>query len=453
MANTFFNVEYFLFFCVFAALGTGIAAKTKQTVKTTYFIVGAGLLIASVSFYERTYSRFVLFMIAFAAFVVFSFCVDWLRHNKFQGCEFGILYLTSTIGLLFAVKADDFLTLLLALELAQTSLVFLIAFKRSDFLADRAAVRFLTVSAISDVLFVFGATVVYAATGTFEYAKLQTALSGAETSPALVAGFVFLFAGFFVKTAAVPFHLWYADVSEGAPPPVSAFIGVVWRLSLMCVLARWVFEPFKQTAFFCRPVLLFFAVCSVVFGATGTVLQTKVKRLAAFTVVTGNGFAFMALAVGDMSALLFLLIVETVLYTGLFAIVLSLKTEDGLSEDILSLKGKGRNVPLRGAFFSMVFVGLSGLPPFAGFWGRFFLLKESVMRGAAVFAIVALTGEVLSAYAYLRMVYLLYKDMPADDFAPIAFPMRFTIVAAAFFSVFLMVWIVPLSAFVQKIGF
>ena len=192
---------------------------------------------------------------------------------------------------------------------------------------------------------------------------------------------------------------------------------------------------------------------TVAAGSVSACLQTNVKRLAAFTVMTGSGFALSAIASGAYPSLLFLMIVETVLYAGLFAVVHCLRTGDELSEEIASLKGKGRNSLLRGALYAMIFAGLTGLPPFAGFWGRYFLYRANVIDGRSASVVISLAFSTLLAYAYLKIVRLLYADVFGDDFDFTPPSLRPIIIIAAVWGVFLMVWVVRLSAFVQKTGF
>ena len=454
MMHVAYGIEKFLCLSLLTALLVGSLCKDrKKAVNMPEFIVTASLAAAAVLSYGRTYSQFISFMICAAAFVVFLFSKNWLAYKKFKEFEFSILYLASVIGMLFAVETQDFLTLFLALETVQAGLVFLTGYKRYGVRSTQTAMRFALVGLVGTLCFLFGIAIVYGVAGGLSYETIASVAQEQGRNKAFVLGTLFLFLSVLIKLGAVPLSTWHVDVIEGAPSPVSAFIGTVWRLCLIFVLAQWVVKAFAPMAYLFNPLLSFCGVLSVFVGSKSTVSQTNVKRLTAFTVMAGNGFALIALAAADMSALLFLLISETVLYAGLFAVVLSMRIQDELSEDMDSLRGKGRNSPLRGALYSMIFIGLTGLPPFAGFWSRYFLFRANVMQGSLITAGTALCSSAFLAYAYLKLVRLLYEENTVDDYSITAMPMRTMIYAAAFVSVFLIVWVVPLSTFIAGMGF
>ena len=416
-------------------------------------LTGVSLALASLLFYERAYDRFVLCLMTLASFAVYLCARDWLKYKKFVEPEFFILYLASAAGMVSAVRADDFVVLFLSLELAQAGLIFLTGYKRYGMRSTRAAVQYNASAIVGTAVFLTGVAFLYAAAGQTEYRALAAVLAGQSLNGIAAAGVLFTMAGLMIKAGIAPFHWWFADVTEGAPTPVSAFICVVWRLCLLCVLAKICEFAFKEAAFDGRAFLSVCGVLTVAAGSVSACLQTNVKRLAAFTVMTGSGFALSAIASGAYPSLLFLMIVETVLYAGLFAVVHCLRTGDELSEEIASLKGKGRNSLLRGALYAMIFAGLTGLPPFAGFWGRYFLYRANVIDGRSASVVISLAFSTLLAYAYLKIVRLLYADVSGDDFDFTPPSLRPIIIIAAVWGVFLMVWVVRLSAFVQKTGF
>lgn len=441
-------------FAAFLVMTAGAAALPKK--KGAAFcdwMTGVALALAGLLFYERAYDRFVLCLMTLASFAVYVCARDWLKYKKFVEPEFFILYLASAAGMVCAVRADDFVVLFLSLELAQAGLIFLTGYKRYGMRSTRAAVQYDACAMIGAVVFLTGIAFLYAATGQTGYRAVAAVLAGQSLNGIAAAGVLLATAGLMIKAGIAPFHWWFADVTEGAPTPVSAFICIVWRLCLLCVLAKIYEFAFKEAAFDGRGVLSVCGVLTVAVGSVSACLQTNVKRLAAFTVMTGSGFALSAIASGAYPSLLFLMIVETVLYAGLFAVVHSLRAGDELSEEIASLKGKGRTSLLRGALYAMIFIGLTGLPPFAGFWGRYFLYRANVVDGRSACVVVSLAFSTLLAYAYLKIVRLLYADVSGDDFDLTAPSVRPIIIIAAAWSVFLMIWVVRLSAFVQKTGF
>lgn len=370
-----------------------------------------------------------------AAFSV-SFGADWLAYKRFSRGEYAALIAFSVAGMMLAVSANSFLMLFLGLEAMQTPLIFLTAYKRHGERSTEAGIKAVMAALISSGLWLFGVSVIYACLGTADFARIAVADKSA-VMPALLIGVSFVTAGFFIKAGLSPFHLWLPDVYEGAPAPVTAFYGTTVRLAVLSAFARVVIVPFGDIGFYWHPVLETVAVLSVFGGALGLLVQTNIKRFAAYAVVMTNGIAVAAAAMGGFAAFVLFIGINTVLLTGLFAVMLSLRVGGDLSEELKVLKGQGRANAERGALYSLVFLGLLGLPPLAGFWAYFAVWKAGFESGAAVVVVLLAIGNILPAYVFLKTVRQMYFFDPSDELSPAPEPMKIAIVSSAATSVFL----------------
>lgn len=370
-----------------------------------------------------------------AAFSV-MFGADWLAYKRFSRGEYAALLAFSVAGAMIAVSANSFLTLFLGLEAMQTPLTFLTAYKRHGERSTEAGVKAVMTALTASGLLLFGVSVIYVCLGTVDFAEIASADKTAAMS-ALTVGVSFVTAGFFIKAGVPPFHLGLPDVYEGAPAPVTAFYGTAVRLGVLSAFARVVVVPFGDMGFYWKPVLEAAAVLSVYGGALGLLVQTNIKRFAAYAVVMTNGVAVAAAALGGFAAFVLFIGINTVLLTGLFAVMLSLRVGGDLSEELKVLKGQGRANAERGALYSLVFLGLLGLPPLAGFWAYFAVWKAGFESGAAVVVVLLAIGNILPAYVFLKIVRQMYFFDPSDELSPAPEPMKIAIVSSAAISVFL----------------
>lgn len=442
--------ETILLLCTVAALIAGLYSQVRSARKTVnkliYFgfitaflslflidVPRSGLYVGEHSFILDGYALFFKKLILPAAVVVLAFGSDWLSFKKYYRFEYGILVSFSVLGMMVTVSADDFLMQFLGLEMMNLPLVFLASYKRQGIRSTEAGMKYVIMSILSSGLYLFGVSVIYACLGTIDFSQIAAAEKEAIL-PALLWGVSFVSAGLFMRLGVVPFHAWLADVYEGAPSPVTALFGILVPLPVMAAMARIVLHPFGGLDYFWQPLLIVICAASVFAGAFGAMLQTNIKRLTAYTVISLNGFALAALIDQNASGLLFFLAVNAVLVAGVFGIMLSLRIGEELSEEIHVLTGQGRVKPMRGAFFSLIFLGLTGIPPFAGFWTRFILFEENIAIGFPVVAVLLMLGSLVLAYIYLKLIRQMYFSTARDELLPASAPCRTVILVSVIFS-------------------
>ncbi len=457
MSDTFKNMlpvlpEAVLLFFTVLSLLVGVYSSPVDAKRKVNGLIYAGMASSffllcltglSVSGFSMGFQGFVLDEFAFllkkilliGSAVALAFGADWLKYKKYSRFEFAPLLAFCVAGMMLTISARTFLVQFLGLEMMHFPLLFLTAYKRQGERSTEAGTKYVVMVFLSSGLYLFGISVLYACFGTLDFAQLA-AVDKQALLPALLWGVSFVATGLFLKIGVVPFHSWLADVYEGAPSPVTALFAMLVRLPVIAALTRIVSEPFGSLDFYWRPVLGVVAVLSVCIGGFGAIVQTNVKRLTAYTVIVLNGFAMSALIVQNVLLLQFVLTMDMILLAGMSAIVLSLRIGDELSEEVRVLSGQGQIRPLRGGLFALIFLGLSGIPPFAGFWTRFGLFKEIAGNDMIIFSVLLMSGGLLIMYVYLKLIRQMYMVPAKEELSFAPFAMKIVIVLSAVLSVF-----------------
>ncbi|MBR1778452.1 MAG: NADH-quinone oxidoreductase subunit N [Alphaproteobacteria bacterium] len=408
-----------------------------------------GLFIETPSFVLDRYAVWLKKLVLPGALVCLAFGSDWLKYKKYSRFEFAPLVGFSVTGMMLTISGGTFLMQFLGLEMMYFPLLFLTAYKRLGERSTEAGTKYAVMVFLSSGLYLFGVSVIYACLGTMDFSKIAAA-EKTEIMPALLWGLSFIAAGLLLKIGAAPFHSWAADVYEGAPSPVTALFMTVVRLSVIAAFVRIVLEPFGSLMFYWKPFLMGISVLSLGIGGFEALVQENIKRLAAYTVIGLNGFSLAVLILGKVDLLLLFLTADLISAAGFSAIILSLRIGDELSEKISVLKGQGRAKPARGALFSLIFLGMSGAPPFVGFWARFQLFKETTLAGHPLFAVLLMLGELLVMYVYFRLIRQMYTISAKEELSFAPAPMKAVILFSAFLSVFFFAALGPLGTIFQS---
>ena len=408
----------------------------------------AGLFTDNRLFVLDKFSVWLKKLILLGAFIGMLFGVDWLKYKKYTRFEFAPLLGFSVTGMMLTISSDSFLMQFLGLEMMHFPLLFLTAYKRVGERSTEAGTKYVVVMFLSSGLYLFGVSVIYACLGTMDFLKIAAADKN-EIMSALLWGISFITAGMLLKIGAAPFHSWVADVYEGAPSPVTALFAMIVRTGVIAAFARIVLGPFADLSFYWRPVLMTVGLLSVGIGSFGAIVQISIKRLTAYTAIVLNGFSLSVLIAGGTSLLLMLLTTDLILTAGMAAIVLSLRIGDELNEKIKVLNGQGQSKPVRGALFSLIFLGISGAPPFAGFWARFSLFQEITRNGRPVFSALLMAVGLLITYVYFRLIRQMYASSAKEELSFAPAPMKAVIILSAFLSVFFFAFMEPLGGIFQ----
>jgi NADH-quinone oxidoreductase subunit N len=363
------------------------------------------------------------------------------EHNLDRG-EFYSLLLWSTLGAMILAQSGDLLTIFLGLETMSIGAYAMTAFRRASARSAEGALKYFLLGAFAAALLLYGFALLYGATGHTDLVGIGGALAGGLVkSPMVVIALVMILVGLAFKVSAVPFHMWTPDAYEGAPTPATTYMAVAVKSGGFAMLMRVLLTAFgdpQSTSWSSGwpPVLAWLAVLTMTVANLVAGRQESVKRMLAYSSIAHAGYLLVGV-VGTMrvqpqagASVLFYLLTYTVSTAGAFgalALCGSFGKEAVSYED---LSGIGRRHPAAALAFALFLLSLAGIPPTAGFFGKWFIFRAAMEGGFYWLSIIALLNSVIGAYYYLRVLVYMYMREPAAG-APVAVPMRSGYVATA----------------------
>ena len=333
---------------------------------------------------------------------------NWLKDHKHVP-EFYILLLSTLLGMFFMISSNNLLMFYLALELSTIPLAALANFDLEKRRSSEAAFKMIISSAFSSGLLLFGISMLYGSTGTLSLTELPAHLNG---NPLQIFSFILLIAGFGFKISAVPFHLWTADVYEGSPVSVTSYLSVISKGAILFVLVSVLYNAFAPLSESWYNMLFLISVMTMIIGNLFALRQQNMKRFLAFSSIAQVGFILIGITghsvEGSASVIFFILIY---IFSNLAAFgVINLVSAATGRENVDDYKGfyktnKGLSWVLAIALFS-----LGGVPPTAGFFGKFFLLLAGAGKGNYLLITIAALNMVISLYYYLKVIKAMFMD-------------------------------------------
>jgi NADH-quinone oxidoreductase subunit N len=331
--------------------------------------------------------------------------------------EYPVLMTLAVLGMFVMVSAQDLITLYVGVELQSLAAYVLAAWRRDDAYSSEAGLKYFVLSAISSGLLLFGSSFVYGFTGSIHFDQIAAAVNEGAGGVGLLFGLVLMLCALGFKMSAAPFHMWTPDVYEGAPTPVTAFFAAAPKVAAVALMARVLYEPFGGMIDQWRQVVMALAAISMVWGSVAALLQTNLKRLMAYSSIGNMGYALMGLAAGPehggpASALIYLALYLPA-NIGIFALIISMQRNGEPAETVADLAGLAQKRAWMAALFTMLLFSIAGIPPFAGFIGKFLVLSAAVDAGLVWLAIVGAVAAVVSAAYYLRILASVWFAPPA----------------------------------------
>jgi NADH-quinone oxidoreductase subunit N len=341
---------------------------------------------------------------------------DWLKQHK-HVVEFYVLLLSTLLGMFFMISSGNLLMFYLGLELASIPLAAIANFDLEKRQSSEAALKFIISSAFSSGLLLFGISMVYGVSGTLVFSELPQYLDG---SPLQLFALVLLIAGFAFKISVVPFHLWTADVYEGSPVTVSAYLSVISKAAAVFVFVSVLYTVLKPLAAAWYNIVFLLSVLTMFTGNLFALRQTNFKRLLAFSSIAQAGFILVGISGSSqsgMAAVIYFILVYVFSNLGAFGVVAVVSALTG-KENTAAYKGFYKTNPFLAWVMAVSLFSLAGIPPAAGFFGKFFLLIAGAGKGNYVLIIIAAGNMVISLYYYLRIVKIMFID--SNEQEPIA---------------------------------
>jgi NADH-quinone oxidoreductase subunit N len=408
------------------ALGERSAALVNST--SVILLIGVAVLIVWVpggrhvlfngSFVVDDYARFLKLLALTGSAGALLLSLDYLKLERQEKFEYGTLLLLSTLGMLMLISAADLIALYLGLELMSLSLYVIAAYERDNARSTEAGLKYFVLGALSSGMLLYGASLIYGFTGTVNFAGIAKATS-AGASIGLIFGLVFLFVGFCFKISAVPFHMWTPDVYEGAPTPVTAFFAAAPKVAGIAIFVRATMVAFPGIAHEWQQILTFVSIASMALGAFAAIGQRNIKRLMAYSSIGHMGYALVGLDADSAQGVQGVLIYMTIYVTmtlGTFAVILAMRRDGKLVENIGDLAGLSRTQPTMAFFLAILLFSLAGIPPLAGFFAKFYVFLAAINAGLYTLAVIGVLTSVVGAYYYLAIVKIMYMDEPVKGF-------------------------------------
>jgi len=389
-----------------------------------YFTIAAWGLPPAIAFGGRLIAdTMVLFLHGVLIFIGAATVIAssaYLKREGLERAEYLALTLFSLTGMMLLVAAGDLVTLFLGLEILSMSLYVLAGFHRDDFRSVEAAVKYFLLGAFASAILLLGIALLWGNAGTLFIGELRESLeAGGLLHPLLAeAGFWLVVVGLLFKISLAPFHFWAADVYEGSPSPVAGFMATGTKAAAFGALARFLLTGFGDARPEWLPVLIVLSVLTMALGNFMAIAQADIKRMLAFSSVTHAGYILLALVAGtrdSLRALLVYLAAYSLMTLGAFAVVAVAGGKGESRQSIYDYAGLARRDPWSAAFLAVFLFSLAGIPPTLGFIGKFLVFAELVRGGFLGLTVVAVLFSLVSAYYYLRVVYLMYMRKALDQ--------------------------------------
>jgi NADH-quinone oxidoreductase subunit N len=359
------------------------------------------------------------FIFTFGAALVSLLSMDYLKkYGAFYG-EFYLLLQTSVLGMMLMAGAKDLFTIFLGLELMSISFYALAGMNRKRLNANEASLKYFLLGAFATGFTVYGIALIYGMAGTTSITDIISRFPQLSGNFIFITGILLFLIGFSFKIAAFPFHMWVPDVYEGAGTTVSGLFstgGKAAAFSAIIVTLGTIFSSVVPHIF--TPYLAVIAVLSMLFGSIVAIAQDNIKRMLAYSSIAHAGYMLIGLAAGNfdgISGIVFYLAAYTFMNLGAFGIIAIIEGKDEANLSIRSYAGLGSRNPLLAGLMAVFMFSLAGIPPFAGFFGKYYVFISAIESGLTWLAVIGVISSVISVYFYLRIVVLMYFKEPEGD--------------------------------------
>jgi NADH-quinone oxidoreductase subunit N len=353
------------------------------------------------------------FALFFKALILLSLVLSILASVKFvgqapyPGGEYYALLLFAGVGMLFMASGNNLISIYISLETMALASYVLAGYFKGEIKSTEAALKYFILGAFSSGVLLYGLSLVYGVTGTMGLPELAKKLAGAERSNLLMLGILLILAGLLFKIAAVPFHVWTPDVYEGSPTPVTAFFSVGPKVAAYAILARIYYVAFPKFHPDWGLVVALVSAATMILGNIAALLQTNVKRMLAYSSIANAGYALLGVlgfrTEWGLWGILIYLLAYTFMNFGAFTLVILLESRGYAGESVSDFNGLAqRNMPA--AILMLIFLlSLAGLPPTAGFIGKYYLFAAAWKAGYVWLAVVAVAMSAVSLFYYFRI--------------------------------------------------
>jgi NADH-quinone oxidoreductase subunit N len=434
---------------VFALLGTLAFAVYD------FFYVPRAAFLNGMYLHDQFSSYFKILFLAAALLVVLSSSSYVQKFQSNRG-EFYPLLLAATLGMMLMAGAGDLITMYVGLELMTVTFFILVAYRMGDGKSSEAGIKYLVLGAASSAILLYGISLIYGLTGSTQMFVIAQSMA-TELTPASILATVFLLAGFGFKISLIPFHMWAPDIYEGAPTPITAFLATASKAAAFAALIRFYLlmnysQSFSESG---QMLLLILAAMTMIMGNLMAIPQKNVQRLMAYSGIAQAGYLMVGvIAVSIPAVSVFIAGIKGVLFyamiyifanMGAFAVITHVAQSQG-STELSAFSGLARRSPLAAAVMTASLLSLAGIPPLAGFVGKFYLFSAVMDQGYTWIAYVGFIMSMISVYYYLTIVKAMYlgegEGLPE---VPVRGAAKFSMVLALLVTLFFGLYPTPLA--------
>ncbi|TMQ63666.1 MAG: NADH-quinone oxidoreductase subunit N [Candidatus Eisenbacteria bacterium] len=364
----------------------------------------------------------VFFTLLFCGIAALSVLLSWdyVKRMRINQAEYYALLLAATLGMIVMSASNDLITIFLGLELMSLALYVLVGFRRSRLESNEAAMKYFLLGAFASGFLLYGIALLYGATGTTHLERMAAFLAGSPllSNPLLLMGGLLVLVGLGFKVAAVPFHMWTPDAYEGAPTTVTGYMSAGAKAAGFAALLRLALVALPDLQASWKPVLIAIAALTMTVGNVTALLQTNLKRMLAYSSIAHAGYVLVAVVAGGnegAAAAVFYLAIYSLMNLGAFGIVALLGRDQDEPVLLSDLAGLGFKNPALAFALTIFMLSLGGIPPTAGFMGKFYVFRAAVQAGQIPLVIVGVLNSVVSIFYYLRVTVALYMEEPAGE--------------------------------------
>lgn len=434
---------------VSAVLTLLLAAFSKKgglsSVAGAIALSGAGLALvfscslwdSNISIFNNLYTidnfgTFFKVLILIVSLLVTLLSLRYVEREDIIGGEYYSLLLFGVLGMMIMVSSNHFVTIFIGLELMSISIYVLCGLLNANPRSAEAALKYFLLGAFSTAFLLYGMALIYATTGILDVRGIADYLSAGTffLTPMFMVGLALLIVGFGFKTASVPFHMWTPDVYEGAPTSITAYMATGVKAAAFGAFLRVFYTAFLPFLGAWSGILWLIAVLTMTLGNITALVQDDVKRMLAYSSIAHAGYILIAFVIGDKNfsaSILFYVLVYTFMNIGAFAVVILLGQKNAANTSIEVYAGLAARHPVIALAMSIFLLSLAGVPPLAGFMGKFYILSAAIKAKYYWLAVIGVLNSAVAAYYYLRVIMYMYFKEPGSELARPDFSPAYTL--------------------------
>jgi NADH-quinone oxidoreductase subunit N len=350
--------------------------------------------------------------------IVFIQSYTWLGNdeNRIKVSEFFLLMLSTLIGMDFMISSGDFLMFYIGLELATIPIASLAAYERKKAKSAEAGIKLILISALSSGIMLYGISMIYGTTGSIYFSEVAQHFTNNNLQTLAL---IFFFAGMAFKISIVPFHLWTADVYEGAPINVTSYLSVISKGAAVFIFMIVMFTVFRTVIAVWQDILYITAVITMTVGNLFAMRQKNLKRFLAFSSISQAGFIFLGIIGGNkigMTAVVYFMLIYIFSNLGAFGVISAISNKTG-KENMDDYDGLYLTNPKLSLIMMLSLFSLAGIPPVAGFFGKFFLFTAAAQQGFYILVLIAVLNTIVSLYYYLLIIKAMFINKSENPIA------------------------------------